>query len=87
MTAALAWLGVILLAWVAGCAVLWALYLRHERALSRAAAEAAAARLAGEQRRAREQARDECAADAIARYAALVDEEYRALCEREGGRG
>lgn len=76
MTAALAWLGVILLAWTAGCAVLWALHLRHEHALSRAAAGAAAARLAAEQRRARVQAR----------YAALVDEEYRALCEREGGR-
>lgn len=79
LTAALPWLGMILLAWVAGCAVLWALYLRAERR------RAAAARLAGEQRRAREQARDECAADAIGRaVAAGADEWYRALCEKEG---
>lgn len=74
MNGVLAWLGVILLAWVAACAVLWALWLREE---CRDRGEAAG--------RARCQARDEAAEAAAARLAALVDDEYRALCEREGG--
>jgi hypothetical protein len=38
----LAWLGVILLAWTAACAVMWALWLRAERARCQARDEAAA---------------------------------------------
>jgi hypothetical protein len=42
VTAALAWLGVILLAWAAACAALWALWARAERARCQARDEAAA---------------------------------------------
>jgi hypothetical protein len=75
VTAPLPWLGVILLAWTAVCALLWALYLQARR---RERNEAAAAR---------RQARDEAAGAAAERLTDVVDEEYRALCEKEGGRG
>lgn len=60
MNGVLAWLGVILLAWIAACAAMWALWLRAERALRRELGDDAV-------ERARCQARDEAAADAIAR--------------------
>ncbi|HEY1705922.1 MAG TPA: hypothetical protein VGG75_40075 [Trebonia sp.] len=74
MNGVLAWLGVILLAWVAACAVMVALFLRAERCPCEEEAG-----------QARQRARDEAMDDAIARLAAHVDEKYRALCEREGG--
>jgi hypothetical protein len=73
MSAVLQWLGVILLAWVAACLALTALYVLVRRPQRREAA--------------RQQARDDAAADAVAQFTARVDDEYRALCEREGGRG
>lgn len=89
MTAALAWLGVILLAWTAGCGVIWALYLRAERRRAAAAEGRIRDEIAADaaRRRAQDRARREVAADAAKRLADLVDEEYRALCERDDGRG
>jgi hypothetical protein len=57
----------------------WVLFLLEGRRRRRTRGKAA-------EQRARRRARDEAAGAAAERLADLVDEEYRALCERENGR-